>query len=353
MNEDVKIGAMQARKIRVYITTFNLSGKAPPTDFKVLMPESDYHMYWFGFQHLPQQAQAAHEEAAASAAPKLQLNSEVMGWIANLDKAVGTSYSKIVSPPFGNMIMIGYLHSALSEYLRQSDGAPPVMPSLLPVSTPEENGGVQRGAVALRFQLGNTKFMFVCSHLPDTTGDTAETRLQNQYMDTIDRDMATARTLKMRHHKRGTGEHDNVFWFGSLNYPVEADFAEAKAGLLRGRYKKLLQRDMLRKSIQMRAVPVLTNLMEKRAELEPTYPFEVGTDDYDVTGGKVPIWADRILFTPGMTPHFYATNMDVRTSEHKPVSAGFSCPWSCDNRVEDVGSGVGDALKNVAKCAIM
>lgn len=55
---------------------------------------------------------------------------------------------------------------------------------------------------------------------------------------------------------------------------------------------------MLRKSIQMRAVPVLTNLMEKRAELEPTYPFEVGTDDYDITGGKVPIWADRILFTP-------------------------------------------------------
>ena len=48
---------------------------------------------------------------------------------------------------------------------------------------------------------------------------------------------------------------------------------------------------MLRKSIQMRAVPVLTNLMEKRAELEPTYPFEVGTDDYDITGGKVPIWA--------------------------------------------------------------
>ena len=137
--------------------------------------------------------------------------------------------------------------------------------------------------MALRFQLGNTKFMFVCSHLPDSTcrtvlllrhpppccsrqarvcvcvfvcvcvcvcvclcvcacvcaatGDTAETRLQNQYMDTIDRDMATARTLKMRHHKRGTGEHDNVFWFGSLNYPVEADFAEAKAGLLRGRYK--------------------------------------------------------------------------------------------------------------------
>lgn len=134
--------------------------------------------------------------------------------------------------------------------------------------------------------------------------------------------------------------------------------------------QRLLHKDLLRKSINLRAVPALTNLMEMRTEFEPTYRFVPGTDEYDTSDGVVPSWADRILFTPvsrqahacnavrvlscarsahssvdtwqGLTPHFYRTNMDVRTSEHKPVSAGFSCAVSLRTEATSSATGLGN-----------
>lgn len=43
-------------------------------------------------------------------------------------------------------------------------------------------------------------------------------------IDHIDRELGKqgARTPKMRHHVRATGQHDNVFLFGTLNYPINA-----------------------------------------------------------------------------------------------------------------------------------
>ena len=58
--------------------------------------------------------------------------------------------------------------------------------------------------------------------------------------------------------------------------------------------------------------------METRTGLEPSYPFIPGTSEYDLSHNKVPVWADRILFTPVRCAHLCAFVRGEQVVTHPP-----------------------------------
>lgn len=56
----------------------------------------------------------------------------------------------------------------------------------------------------------------------------------------------------------------------------------------------------------------------------PSYKYDVGTNAFDTSvKRRVPSWTDRILFSTGLWPLYYDAVMDMMSSDHKPVVAGF------------------------------
>lgn len=84
--------------------------------------------------------------------------------------------------------------------------------------------------------------------------------------------------------------------------------------------------DQLQK--QQRKGKVLQGFQEMPIAFAPTFKLLRGTDDYDLR--RSPSWTDRVLYLVNADPLFadlrplyYMSVPELRTSDHKPVIAGF------------------------------
>ncbi|EFJ40875.1 hypothetical protein VOLCADRAFT_68952 [Volvox carteri f. nagariensis] len=97
--------------------------------------------------------------------------------------------------------------------------------------------------------------------------------------------------------------------------------------------------DQLQK--QQKKGKVLQGFKEMPIAFAPTFKFLRGTDEYDLR--RAPSWTDRVLYLvradplfADLKPLYYMSVPELRTSDHKPVIAGFElsiCPQHAgDNR---------------------
>lgn len=182
-------------------------------------------------------------------------------------------------------------------------------------------GGItaNKGACAVRFNYGSTSIALVTSHL--AAGVNATVERHNDFM-AIMLGLAFTRNLTL-------SDHDNVIWFGDLNYRINAPNDRCRSLINNGAFDELHELDQLKAEQQSRG-GAFSGFEEGRILFFPTYKFDKGTSQYDSSEKqRVPSWTDRILFRSKQKPDLSSLNynsvMDVCISDHKPVYSTFKC----------------------------
>ncbi|KAF3987302.1 hypothetical protein FT663_04507 [Candidozyma haemuli var. vulneris] len=173
-----------------------------------------------------------------------------------------------------------------------------------------------KGACAVRFEFGSTSFALITSHL--AAGVTATVERYNDYM-SIMQGLTFTRNYTI-------GDHDNIIWFGDLNYRVELPNDRCRYLVETGSFDELTDADQLQ--AEMAKGGAFSELRESPLRFYPTYKFDKGTSNYDTSEKqRVPSWTDRVLFRSinkdGMKALNYGSVMDIFVSDHKPVFSTF------------------------------
>ncbi|KAJ8984771.1 hypothetical protein NQ317_012134 [Molorchus minor] len=172
-----------------------------------------------------------------------------------------------------------------------------------------------KGGVAVRLELHNTSLCFVNCHL---AAHVEEYERRNQdYKDINAR-------MNFRRNPLAIKDHEQVYWLGDLNYRItELTTSQVKTLLQRKELVKLLKADQLNQ--QKERGNVLLDYTEGDINFQPTYKYDLNSDVFDTSEkARPPAWTDRILYRgKGICQVVYRSHMDMRISDHKPVSALF------------------------------
>ena len=99
---------------------------------------------------------------------------------------------------------------------------------------------------------------------------------------------------------------------------------QVKESLENDKMDELLLKDQLR--LERNEIKVFPGFQEGLIKFKPTYKYDPGTDSWDTSDkSRAPAWCDRILWK-GENIHLnhYSSHMELKNSDHKPVSAVFN-----------------------------
>jgi hypothetical protein len=196
-----------------------------------------------------------------------------------------------------------------------------------------------KGAVAVRVELGHTNVVFVNTHMAAHVKNVAHRN--TEYQAILDglalggapeppragervREAMEGRRSPPAAHVLG---HDHVVYMGDLNYRIdEMEGEEVARCIEEGKLEELLRHDQLMR--ERRRNKVVWGLEEAPINFNPTYKFCSDSDKYSDGGkGRVPAWTDRILFRGNRLRCLkYSACMSVVGSDHKPVVALLHLP---------------------------
>lgn len=129
-------------------------------------------------------------------------------------------------------------------------------------------------------------------------------------------------------------DHETCFLSGDLNYRISMQREQVLDLLLETNRNKfevweaLQHEDQFKKQQAINPLFRLYDFKEAPILFDPTYKYDRGTDLYDTSDKKrVPAWCDRILYrAPSTLTNVYYRRHEVRASDHRPISAGFTVP---------------------------
>ncbi|KAL7611569.1 type IV inositol polyphosphate 5-phosphatase 7 isoform X1 [Lactuca sativa] len=199
-----------------------------------------------------------------------------------------------------------------------------------------------KGSVSVSMLIEGTSFCFIVAHLASGEKKGDEGRRNHQVSDIFKRtyftrdDHCTPRPLTIL-------GHDQIFWFGDLNYRLFLENDLARELIKKQDWIALQEFDQLRQELGDGGV--FQGWREGNIKFAPTYKYSAFNSNWysgtfpSLVGEKqrTPAWCDRILwYGKGVKQHSYFRS-ESKFSDHKPVSALFSTQIEVV-RSNDIGS---------------
>eukprot|EP01018_Ginkgo_biloba_P033234 Gb_08631 [translate_table: standard] len=232
-------------------------------------------------------------------------------------RRVRTRYVRIVSKQMVGLFITIWVRRTLRNHIHNL--------TVSPVGVGLMGYMGNKGSISVRMSIFQTSLCFVCSHLTSGEKDGDELR----------RNADVLEILRRTHFPSITGvelpetilEHDQVIWFGDLNYRLNISDGETRKLVAKEEWEELLSRDQLRR--ELRKGRVFDGWREGSIEFAPTYKYEFNSDtyfgEYAKPGEKrrTPAWCDRILwYGKGMKQLTYK-RAELMLSDHRAVNSVF------------------------------
>ncbi|KAH3677628.1 hypothetical protein WICMUC_001731 [Wickerhamomyces mucosus] len=179
-------------------------------------------------------------------------------------------------------------------------------------------GGItgNKGAVAIRFNYGSSKFCFVNVHLAAGTSNIQE---RNNDFNNILNGINFSRSGKIE-------DNDNIIWLGDMNYRLNLENFQVRDLIESGSFEELIKHDQLTHEIQSKNSFI--DYQEASVNFRPTYKYDKGSNRYDSSEKlRTPSWTDRIIYkyNEGLKPWAYQSSDSIMISDHKPVYFAAKC----------------------------
>jgi phosphatidylinositol-bisphosphatase len=172
-----------------------------------------------------------------------------------------------------------------------------------------------KGGIGARFQIYETTFCFITSHLAPHAENTAK---RNQHFNEIFTRLDFGGLCL-------PDNHDYLFWFGDLNYRIEHDIEAVRRYVSNNDIKSLIKYDQL--IIEKLSGRAFFGFREGNINFLPTYKYDPGTLTFDTSEkNRTPSFCDRILWKGKKRDKVKQMNYDryeLLGSDHLPVSSLF------------------------------
>lgn len=314
MISDIESWIIANRKLLVRSITWNLNGKTLPTDdefiqslSKEILINNKYHVYVVG-------SEECERSIAAST-----INTSKKAWESLLMSALGTKYVPLRSHTLQATHMIIFVHKGIEHMCHEVNSAA--------IATGVANTLGNKGAVAISFLFGKTKFIFMNAHLAANQNKVKDRNMQANKI---------VEEMPLLLDKQSIGSNDarptRTFLMGDLNYRIRGNYSLVMQLIELNMQEVMVNNDQLKWSIAESLS--FHNFSEAPLHFKPTYRFDLGTNNYDSSAKKrIPAWCDRILFRPdGIKCIAYNADFSLTNSDHKPVYASFEVDVDVDEQ---------------------
>ncbi|KAK7399890.1 hypothetical protein VNO78_11084 [Psophocarpus tetragonolobus] len=185
-----------------------------------------------------------------------------------------------------------------------------------------------KGSVSVRFQLHETSFCFVCSHLA-SGGREGDEKYRNSNVAEIFSRTSFPRG-PLLDLPRTILDHDHVILLGDLNYRISLPEETTRLLVEKGDWDSLLENDQL--IMELMTGNMLRGWHEGAIKFAPTYKYCPNSDIYygccyhgkKAEKKRAPAWCDRIVwYGEGLKQLQYA-RIESKLSDHRPVKAMFT-----------------------------